>query len=50
MTNVYSVLISRDIIADKDPCSQSYGFSSSHVMRVGSEAEAPILWPPDEKN
>ena len=30
MTNLDSILKSRDI-ADKDPSSQSYGFSSSHV-------------------
>ena len=29
-TNLDSILKSRDI-ADKDPSSQSYGFSSSHV-------------------
>ena len=31
MTNLDSVLKSRDITADKGPYSQSYGFSSSHV-------------------
>ena len=31
MTNIDSVLKSRDITADKGPYSQSYGFSSSHV-------------------
>ena len=31
MTNVDSILKSRDIIANKGPSSQSYGFSSSHV-------------------
>ena len=31
MTNVDSILKSRDITADKGPYSQSYGFSSSHV-------------------
>ena len=31
MTNLDSILKSWDIFADKDPCSQSYGFSSSHV-------------------
>ena len=31
MTNVDSVLKSRDITANKGPYSQSYGFSSSHV-------------------
>ena len=31
MTNLYSILKSRDITADKGPYSQSYGFASSHV-------------------
>ena len=31
MTNLDSILKSRDYFADKGPCSQSYGFSSSHV-------------------
>ena len=31
MTNLGSILKSRDITADKGPYSQSYGFSSSHV-------------------
>ena len=31
MTNLDSILKSRDIIANKGPSSQSYGFSSSHV-------------------
>ena len=31
MTNLDSILKSRDYFANKDPCSQSYGFSSSHV-------------------
>ena len=31
MTNLDSVLKSRDITANKGPYSQSYGFSSSHV-------------------
>ena len=31
MTNLDSILKSRDITADKGPQSQSYGFSSSHV-------------------
>ena len=32
MTNLHSVLKSRDItFANKDPSSQNYGFSSSHV-------------------
>ena len=30
VTNIYSILESRDFIK-KGPCSQSYGFSSSHV-------------------
>ena len=38
MTNLDSILKSRDI-ADKRPCSQSYGFSSSHVW----------MWEPDYK-
>ena len=31
MTNLYSILKSRDITAEKGPYSQSYGFASSHV-------------------
>ena len=31
MTNLDSILKSRDYFADKGPSSQSYGFSSSHV-------------------
>ena len=31
MTNLDSILKSRDIVADKGPSSQSYGFSSGHV-------------------
>ena len=31
MTNLDSILKSRDIIANKGPSSQGYGFSSSHV-------------------
>ena len=31
MTNLDSILKSRHYFADKGPCSQSYGFSSSHV-------------------
>ena len=31
MTNIDSVLKSRDITADKGTYSQSYGFSSSHI-------------------
>ena len=32
MTNLESILKSRHYFADKDPSSQSYGFSSSHVL------------------
>ena len=32
MTNLDSILKSRHYFADKDPSSQSYGFSSSHVQ------------------
>ena len=31
LTNLDSILKSRDITANKGPSSQSYGFSSSHV-------------------
>ena len=31
MTNLVSILKSRDILANKGPSSQSYGFSSGHV-------------------
>ena len=31
MTNLESILKSRDIIANKGPSSQGYGFSSSHI-------------------
>ena len=31
MTNLDSILKNRDYFANKDPSSQSYGFSSSHV-------------------
>ena len=31
MTNLDSILKSRDYFAEKGPSSQSYGFSSSHV-------------------
>ena len=31
MTNLDSILKSRDYFANKDPSSQGYGFSSSHV-------------------
>ena len=31
MTNLDSILKSRDYFANKCPCSQGYGFSSSHV-------------------
>ena len=33
MTNLDSILKSRDYLANKDPSYQSYGFSSSHVWR-----------------
>ena len=33
MTNLDSLLKSRDLTANKGPSSQSYGFSSSHVWR-----------------
>ena len=32
MTNIDSVLKSRDITADRGPSSQSYGFSSGHIQ------------------
>ena len=32
MTNLDSLLKSRDNFANESPCSQSYGFSSSHVQ------------------
>ena len=35
MTNLDSILKSRDIILPASPSSQSYGFSSNHVWRVG---------------
>ena len=98
MTNLDSILKSRDYFADKGPYSQSYGFSSSHVWMweldhkeswalknwyfwtvvlektlesplyckeikavnpegnqswifIGrTDAEAPVIWPPDAKN
>ena len=31
MTNLYSILKSRDIFSQQSPSSESYGFSSSHV-------------------
>ena len=31
MTNLDNILKSRDYFANKGPCSQSYGFSSSHA-------------------
>ena len=38
MTNLDSILKSRDITCvNKDPYSQSYGFSSSHVLDVRVE-------------
>ena len=33
MTNLYSILKSRDIFSQQSPSSESYGFSSSHVWR-----------------
>ena len=35
MSNLDSILKSRDCFTDKDPSTQSYGFSSSHIVRVG---------------
>ena len=46
MTNLDSVLKSRGF-ADKDPYSQSYGFSSGHVQKWEldcKEAWAPKIW------
>ena len=34
MTNLDSILKSRHYFANKGPCSQSYGFSSTHVLDV----------------
>ena len=100
MTNLDSILKSRDYLANKGPSSQSYGFSNNNVWmweldykkswalknwcfwivvlektlesplnckeiqpvdpkgnqswifigRTGTEAETPVLWPPDVKN
>ena len=44
MTNLDSVCKSRDIIADKDPSSQSYGFSNSHVWMW--ELDYKVSWAP----
>ena len=47
MTNLDSILKSRDITANKGPCSQSYGFSSSHVQMwelVHKESWVPKNW------
>ena len=47
MTNLDSILKSRYHIANKDPCSQSYGFSSSHVRMWEldhKEGWAPENW------
>ena len=46
MTNLDSILKSRDITADKSPYSQSYGFSSSHVQMW--ELNYKEGWPPEE--
>ena len=35
MTNLYSILKSRDIFSQQSPSSESYGFSSSHVWIEG---------------
>ena len=44
ITNLDSVLKNRHYFADKDPCSQSYGFSSSHVWM--SELNHKESWVP----
>ena len=47
MTNLDSILKSRHYFADKGPCSQSYGFSSSHVWMWEldhKESWAPKNW------
>ena len=47
MTNLDSILKSRDIFADKDLSSQNYGFSSSHVWMWDldhKEGWAPKNW------
>ena len=47
MTNLDSILKSRHHFADKGPCSQSYGFSSSHVWMWEldhKESWAPKNW------
>ena len=47
MTNLDGILKSRDIIVDKDPSSQSYGFSNSHVWMWEldhKESWAPKTW------
>ena len=47
MTNLDSLLKSRDLTANKGPSSQSYGFSSSHVWRWEldhKESWAPKNW------
>ena len=46
MTNLDSILKSRDITADKSPYSQSYGFSSSHVQMW--ELVPKEGWPPED--
>ena len=47
MINIDSILESRDITASKDPCSQSYGFSSNHIRmwELGHKEDwAPKNW------
>ena len=47
MTNLVSILKSRDIIANKGPSSQGYGFSSGHVWMWELDCEegwAPKNW------
>ena len=44
MTNLDSVLKSRDITLSKDLYSQSYGFSNSHVRMWELESWAPKNW------
>ena len=39
MTNLVSILKSRDILANKGPSSQSYGFSSGHVWMWALDCE-----------
>ena len=47
MTNLDSILKSRDYFANYGPCSQSYGFSSGHVWMwelVYKESWVPMNW------